>query len=84
MSYCVYLPMITRQYLIFISFSGLGETYISLARSSLYQDFHDRAIGYIQNAIIVLARYIDYVRFLWIYTVSYFLDWYLDLNVCFY
>ncbi len=38
-------------------FSGLGETYISYARSSLHQDFHGRAIGYIQNAIIVLARY---------------------------
>ena len=44
--------------------SGLGETYISFARSSLNQDFHGRAIDYIQNAIIVLARYSISILFL--------------------
>ncbi|CAB4027695.1 tetratricopeptide repeat 37-like, partial [Paramuricea clavata] len=47
--HCDYVPAL----------KGLGETYISYARSSLHEDFHGRANDYIQNAIIVLARAIE-------------------------
>ena len=59
-------------------FSGLGETYISYARSSLHEDFHGRANDYIQNAIIVLARYLHVLWFglVWFGLVWFGLVWF--------
>ncbi|XP_028406847.1 tetratricopeptide repeat protein 37-like [Dendronephthya gigantea] len=47
--HCDYVPAL----------KGLGATYISYARSSLEQDFHGRALDYIQNAVNILARGIE-------------------------
>lgn len=55
----------------FHAFSGLGETYISYASMSLQEDFHGRAVSYIQNAIIVLARYLSFFVFSFIYLFAF-------------
>lgn len=35
---------------------GLGETYLSQARSALQKDFNGKAVDYVIKAITVLAR----------------------------